>query len=232
MKNAPSKSILKTAFFFILYSLGSFVTQAQNSFEIHAGPTFPVGDFSTTFEGAGGAGIGVGLGVEYTLLISENGHKIFFGFDFLYNDLKKETKDGVENILRSFGATIVKFDHSHYINSPLSAGLKYRLHQDEKLSIFMIGGITYNILNISDSEFTTELDDETFTSRIEYDIENRFGIKIGIAASIGNRAIVSLNYLGLGDHDIEGRTVTDDEVELLKGTQNVSLLSLAIGIKF
>lgn len=204
----------------------------QNSFEVHVGPTFPIGDFSSTFHGAGGAGIGIGAGMEYALPISENGLELFFGADFFYNGLNKSTKDGLKNILLMFGATDVEFDYNHYINLPLSAGVKYWFQEKGKASFFVKGGITYNFLTISDSKSTVTVTDDVIVSSVSYDTKNRLGIRLGLGALIGEKATITFNYLALGEHDITANTLSGNERDLIEGVQNVSLMNLALGIKF
>ena len=214
----------------ILFSMVAFNSYAQNSFEMHIGPTFPTGDFSSALHGAGGASIGFNVGLEYSFPVSDKGFQVFVGTDFFYNELKKETKDLVTGLLTSFGATSVDFDHSKYYNIPISTGVKYWLETTETASFYFDAGLTLNFLKITDATSEVRTDVGNINSTIQYEDATKIGFRLGVGALIKDKILTSADYLLLGDHNVSSRINTDGEIEQLEGIQNVSFFRIRLGL--
>ena len=214
--------------FFILTSN----VYSQGNFSIHFGPLLPLSSFADDNlddDEAGGAGIGFGLGVQYVYSLSESGLGLFGGIDFNYNGLKGDVKDDIKDLYDAMGINNAYIIYWKYINIPISAGLNYTLVTDNNISLIGNIGLTANFLKITD--FVVGVDSEEI--RVEFDLANSIGFKIGGGILLNNKTSIEINYLGLGDHDIEGKIEFDgesDDIDDFK--QNVSILTLTIGFKF
>lgn len=205
-------------------------TYSQGNVSIHFGPSFPVLDFASNedSEYGGGAAVGLNIGLQYIYPLSESGLGLFGGIDFNYNGLKKDIKDDVKELYESLGIYSTDYKFFKYINVPITAGLNYTYQADDKIGIFANAGLALNFLKITDMEIV--VDGQTVTA--EVDLANNIGFKIGGGILINQKISISIDYLGLGKHDIEGRAKTSGSSEDIDGEGKIDLLTLTLGYKF
>ena len=205
-------------------------TYCQGNVSIHFGPSFPVLDFASNevSEYGGGAAVGLNIGLQYIYPLSESGLGLFGGIDFNYNGLKKDIKDDVKELYESLGIYSNDYKFFKYINVPITAGLNYNYQADDKIGVFANAGLALNFLKITDMEIV--VDGQTVTA--EVDLANNIGFKIGGGILINQKISISIDYLGLGKHDIEGRAKTSGSSEDIDGEGKIDLLTLTLGYKF
>ena len=205
-------------------------TYCQGNVSIHFGPSFPVLDFASNedSEYGGGAAVGLNIGLQYIYPLSESGLGLFGGIDFNYNGLKKDIKDDVKELYESLGIYSTDYKFFKYINVPITAGLNYTYQADDKIGVFANAGLALNFLKITDMEIV--VDGQTVTA--EVDLANNIGFKIGGGILINQKISISIDYLGLGKHDIEGRAKTSGSSEDIDGEGKIDLLTLTLGYKF
>lgn len=217
---------------FVLFSICiSAKTHSQSNFSIHLGPSFPVSDLASDDaddEDAGGAAVGLNVGVQYIYPITEFGLGIFGGIDFNYNGIKKDVKDDILELYESIGIYNPDIKYFKYINVPVTAGLNYTYQADDKIGVFANAGLAINLLKITDMEL--KVDGLTITT--ELNMAFSVGFKVGGGVLIGQKFSVSVDYLGLGKHDIEGEVKAGGSYEEFDGEQKVDLLTLTFGYKF
>lgn len=219
----------------IVFTLLTFTlitkTYSQGNVSIHFGPSFPVSDFASDDmddEDAGGAGLGLNVGLQYIYPLSESGLGLFCGIDINYNGLKKDVKDDVEELYEAMGINNPDIKYNKYINIPLTAGLNYTYQADDKIGVFANAGLAVNFMKITDMELKGN--GQTVTT--EMDLANSIGFKIGGGILINQKTSISIDYLGLGVHDIEGEVKTTGYSEDIDGEVKVDLLTLTLGFKF
>lgn len=216
---------------FVLFSVFlTAKTYSQGKVSIHFGPSFPVSDFASddiNDEDAGGAAVGLNVGLQYIYPLSKSGLGIFGGIDFNYNGLKEDVKDDIEELYESMGINNPDIKYYKYINVPITAGLNYAYQADDKIGVFANAGMALNFFKITDMEL--KANGQTVTS--EMDIANSIGFKIGGGISINKKISISVDYLGLGKHDFEGKVTTTGYSEDVDGEAKVDLLTLTLGFK-
>lgn len=214
-------------FLFAVVSFLASNVRAQGDFSIHVGPAIPVSDFASDDlddAGAGLAGIGINLGAKYVHPVSTFGLGLFVGADFCYNGLQNDVKDDFEE---GFGSqTDITF--SKYINIPLTAGLNYNFVEDENLALFLNAGIAVNFLKMTDMVIEDDFDKLTMST----DLANSIGFKIGAGVKFQNNIVISGNYFGLGEHDIDGTATLNGEDGSIDGEQNISIVTFTLGYQF
>jgi opacity protein-like surface antigen len=206
-------------------------TYSQGNVSIHFGPSFPVSDFASDDiddEDAGGAAVGLNVGLQYIYPLSESGLGLFCGIDMNYNGLKKDVKDDVEELYEAMGINNPDIKYYKYINIPLTAGLNYTYQADDKIGVFANAGLAVNFMKITDMEL--KANGQTVTT--EMDLANSIGFKIGGGILINQKTSISIDYLALGEHDIEGELKTTGYSEDIDGEGKVDLLTLTLGFKF
>jgi opacity protein-like surface antigen len=206
-------------------------TYSQGNVSIHFGPSFPVSDFASDDiddEDAGGAAVGLNVGLQYIYPLSESGLGLFCGIDMNYNGLKKDVKDDVEELYEAMGINNPDIKYYKYINIPLTAGLNYTYQADDKIGVFANAGLAVNFMKITDMEL--KANGQTVTT--EMDLANSIGFKIGGGILINQKTSISIDYLALGEHDIEGEVKTTGYSEDIDGEGKVDLLTLTLGFKF
>jgi len=225
MKNLKIFTLVLISVFFTVK------TYSQGKVFIHLGPSIPVSDFASDDlddEDAGGAAVGLNIGLQYIYPLSESGIGIFGGIDFNYNGLKNDVKNDVEEIYESLGITNADIKYYKYINVPVTVGLNYTFNADDKFGVFANAGLALNFLKITDMEVKTN--GQTVTT--EMDLANSIGFKMGGGILINQKIFLSIDYLGLGKSDIEGKVMATGYSEDIDGEGKVDLLNLTLGIKF
>ena len=206
-------------------------TYSQGFVSIHFGPSSPVSDFASDDiddENAGGAAVGINLGLQYIYPLSESGLGIFGGIDFNYNGLKKDVKDDIEEIYEFMGIYNANYKFFKYINIPITTGLNYTYQADDKIGVFANAGLALDFMKITDME----IEYSSYKLIQKMDLTNCIGFKIGGGIIINQKTSISIDYLALGEHDIEGESTIIGYSEDIDGELKVSLLTLTLGIKF
>ena len=207
------------------------VQEKKGSFSMHAGLSLPMGDFGDDDEedeDSGLAGIGINIGMEYVYQLNESGLGLFVGLDMFRNGLNSDFKDDIEDDMDS--GDDVKFPV--YYNIPLSAGLVYNYKVDEKIALFGKGGLVFNSLLFTDWEFEGDNYDVT----TESDLATSFGLKFGAGITFSEKWSIEIDYLGLGEHEIDSETEYesdsgDDKYEDSRDLK-VNIVSVTLGYKF
>jgi len=210
-----------------------FTTKAysQGYVLIHFGPSSPVSDFASDDiddENAGGAAVGINLGLQYIYPLSESGFGLFGGIDFNYNGLKNDVKDDIEEIYEYMGIYNASYKFFKYINIPITTGLNYSYQADDKIGVFANAGLALNFMKITDME----IEYNSFKLSQKMDLANCIGFKIGGGILINQKTSISIDYLALGEHDIEGESSISGYSDNIDGELKVNLLTLTLGIKF
>lgn len=222
--------LIKSSIFAILLMTSATASFSQSRYNIHIGPSFPLSNIDVysfsfnDYDVSALAKTGIIVGFQYSYQIASSGIGIFAGFDIIYNDIIKEYKDSVEYYLNDwFGYESIEFPK--YYNIPISTGIEYVYQATEQVSLTCNFGITYNFFKTSNQK----IDDE-YT---ETDWSSSLGFKAGFGIIIKEKASISLDYLGLGEHDTiiklydSGSFVTEGEI-----VKTVNMLTLTIGWNF
>lgn len=220
---------LFTFFLFVVCLMTN--TYSQTKFSIHLGPSIPVLDFASDDiddEDAGGAAVGLNVGLQILYPLSESGLGLYGGIDFNYNGLKKDLKDDVEDYYESMGIFNADFDFYKYINVPITIGLNYSYQADDKIGVYANAGLAFNILKVTDMDI--KVNGQTITTEME--TGTSIGYKIGGGILINQKTSISVEYFGLGIHDVDGEVKTTGYSENIDGEIKVDLLTLTLGISF
>ena len=65
----------------------------------------------------------------------------------------------------------------------------------------------------------------------EYKISNNAGFKFGIGGLFLDRFLVELNYFGMGEFDIKGKSYVRHAVDDFETTAKVDIMTLTLGIR-
>ena len=238
MKNYFLSIVLLTVI--VLCSFAQTEKQKDKRFSVHLGPSIPISDFASSDGNNtdGGAAVGLNVGLEYIYPLSETGLDILGGIDFSYNGLNKETKDkikdgAIEDASTLFQTNDVNIKYFKYINVPITAGLNYTFQVDDEMAVFANAKLALNFLKITD--FEVEYGGEKLIFR--YDLANNLGFTIGGGFLINQKISVSIDYLGLGEHDINATfiyTGPDPDIDNESGEIRirVDILTLTLGCRF
>lgn len=213
--------------FMLFMFLASTKTYSQGNTSIHFGAALPVSDFASgnaDNEKAGGAAVGLNLGIQYVYPLSKSGFGLFGGIDINYNGLQQSVKDDLE---KSIGLSNANIKYYKYINVPVTAGFNYTFQADKKIGVFANAGLALNFLKITNLE--VEVSGQTVKQ--EMDVANSIGFKIGGGILINKKTSISVNYLGLGEHDVKGKVTAPGYSEDVTGKGKVDLLTLTVGFK-
>ncbi len=224
---------MKTIKIFATILLSVFLTTnifSQGHFSAHIGPAIPVSDFGSDDmddEDAGWAATGLNLGLQYIYPISENTFGIFGGIDFNYNTLQKDVREDLEAFYEDNGIHNADFKFNKYINVPVTAGINMNFPAGNNVGIFANAGLALNFLKITD--FEIEAAGESYTE--ETSLATRVGFKIGGGFSFGDKYLISLDYLPLGTHDIDGEMKVVGLSENFDGEVKVDIVTFTIGMR-
>lgn len=222
---------LFTLLLILLSSFSGIKTYSQSSTSIHFGPSFPLSDFgddNSENDNAVGATTGVNIGLQYVYRFPATGFGLFTGIDFNYNGLKKEVKDEVAREIKASGVSNAEYEYCKFMSFPLTAGVNYTYQTDEKSAMFVNAGLAYNFLNITD--FVLKIGTQKITQ--EYDLTNHLGIRLGAGLLISRKAYVSVDYYGLGKHEIKSRIIGPGITQHEDIEAKVDLMTLTFGLKF
>jgi len=222
---------LKFFVFVLLSILLSNNVYSRGRTSIHFGPSFPVYDFASDDfddDAAGGAATGINVGLQYVYPLSKNGLGIFGGIDFNFNGLNEDVKDDMEEYIESTGTYNANIKYYNYINVPLTAGLNYSYIADDNIGVFANAGLALNFLKITNMEI--EANDEIVSQEME--LANSIGYKIGGGIMINKKTYISIDYLALGKHDLDGVMKSSVQSEDLDGEAKVDLFTLTLGFRF
>lgn len=201
---------------------------SQGKTSIHIGPSIPISDFASVTSSppnlGSGAAIGLNVGLQYIVRLSEKGIGIFGGIDFNYNGLKKDYKEVFD------GPTVLDIKYSKFINVPVTAGLNYIYEAGNKIGVFANAGLALNFLKITDLEIIANTN--LGSSTAEYDLAYNVGFKIGGGILINQKMSVSLDYLGLGIHNIDSIIMIDGYQDHYETEVKVDFLTLTVGYNF
>ena len=204
---------------------------SQGIVSVHFGPAIPVLDFGSgdmDDEDAGGAAVGLNIGLKYVYPLSESGIGFFGGVDFHYNGLKQGVKDDVEKFYRGLGINNADIKFYRYINVPVTAGLNFTNTVDEKVSLFANAGLAINFLKITD--MVVKANGQTVTTSM--DLASNVGFRLGGGVLIDDKYSVSLDYMGLGTHDIKGRVKVLGMSQDIDVKGKIDIINLTFGVRF
>ncbi len=227
------KSFSKIVVLFLLVSSANIDLFSQSRLNIHVGPAFPLSKIDmytisyNDYTVSSSAKTGINIGLQYSYQFPNRGIGIFAGIDFVYNDIINEYKDSVESILGDFGYESFEFPKNY--NIPISAGLEYIYEINEKLSLLSSIGVTYNFFKVTDYTYDNTFGDLAHIA----DWANNIGFKTAIGILYKQKASISIDFLGLGKHEVDLKLVNSGTVEM-EGTEEakVNMLTVTLGWNF
>jgi hypothetical protein len=209
-------------------------TFSQSRYNIHVGPAIPVSkidiytvNYSDIYTVSSSAKTGINIGLQYSYQFPNRGIGVFAGLDFVYNDIINEFKVSMDSIMSHFGYESYVFPK--YFNIPISAGLEYIYEINEKFSLLCNLGMTYNFFKVTDYTYDTMLGDLAFKA----DWASNIGFKTAIGILYKQKASISIDFLGLGKHEVDIKMI-DTGTEELDGSKEakVNMLTLTVGWNF
>jgi opacity protein-like surface antigen len=206
-------------------SIPSFAQQGY--FTGHVGAAFPMGDFGEEDiddDDAGNAGPGLNIGGKYIYPLNENGLSLFGGLDLMYNSLKSDYRDDLED---EFGSE-VEHKFYKYINIPVMGGLNYSIKANDQISLFGEVGLGVNFVKLTN--WTMEVDNEEMEAT--FDSSTKFAYKLGGGLLLDGGYSIAIHYFALGDHKIKGEIDYDGDKESFKWKREISMVTLTIGKRF
>lgn len=202
---------------------------SQSTLNIHIGPSISLsgsGPYSFTIGGEdiiSSAGMGFDIGIEYSYQWSDKGFGAFTSFDFIRNGVNDEYKDAAERFSDGFETTLIKLPV--YVSLPLSAGLFYKYSATKALSLFFKPGATVNFMTMTDYQWDH--------ATLESDWSTSIGYRIGIGVMYNERVSLCVDYLGLGNHELAGRRISETlPLDEYTNEVNIQLLTLTVGWNF
>lgn len=177
----------------------------------------------------GVAGIGFGLGIQYNYIITKNGFGVFCGADFIYNGVnesaKEEMKSTYENLYQVTDPDIKYFK---LLNFPFSAGISYLLKTGGRISFYANSGLCWNVLKMTD----TVVESDNDRLKVEPEPAGNFGFRAGAGIIFNERIAASVNYLGLGTHEISYLISSTGFAWEIEGKQKIDLVTFCLGYRF
>ena len=227
------KKYIFVAVMLLFGTVSSFAQEAneKGSFSMHAGLSLPMDDFGDDDiddEDSGLAGTGINIGIEYVYKLNENSLGLFVGLDLFRNGINGDSKDDLEDELENLIGSQVDIEFPVYYNIPISAGLVYNYKVDEKIALFAKGGLVFNSLITTD--MSLKLSGEEIV--VENDLATSFGFKFGTGVTFSENWSIEIDYLGLGEHDIDSESKCCGETENSSSDLKVGIVSVTLGYKF
>jgi opacity protein-like surface antigen len=225
------KNFMVIAFCLFLCFFVPSKTYSQGSFAVHVGTAIPGSDFGSddVFDpNAFGAALGASIGVKHFLPFFIEGLEFFYGIDFNYHGLQNDVREDFEREIREIAGARPDITFHRIINIPITAGFKHSYHFNERIGLFANVGLAWNFLNITDLEATILGQSMT----VEYDPTNNFGFKIGGGIRINQRFSISVDYFGLGTHEVEARLRAPGFSQGERFEGKIEFLALRFGVRF
>lgn len=113
-----------------------------------------------------------------------------------------------------------------YFNIPVSAGFNYTQKVKEGLSIFTNIGLAADYLKMSD--MVISLNSQEVKLKTDPDIKMGFKISGGF---ILGKTTLSINYMGLGKHNLKATMSSGTSSQDIEGNQKVDILTITLGFK-
>lgn len=228
------KSFSKLLLLFLLLTSTGIETFTQSRYNIHIGPAFPLSkidmytvNYSDVYTVSSSAKTGINVGIQYSYQFPNRGIGIFAGIDIVYNDIINEFKESMDTLFSHFGYESYEFPK--YYNIPISAGLEYIYEINEKFSLLCNLGMTYNFFKVTDYTHDTMFGDYTY----EADWASNIGFKTAIGILYNQKASISIDFLGLGKHEVDIKAIDSGTVEdEFIAEAKVNMLTLTIGWNF
>jgi len=227
------KSFSKFFLLLLLVAGTGIKTFSQSRYNIHVGLAFPLSKIDmyaisyNDYTVSSSAKTGINVGLQYFYQFPNRGIGIFAGIDFVYNDIINEYKDSAESILGDLGHE--SFEFPKYYNIPISAGLEYIYEINEKLSLFSSIGVTYNFFKVTDYTYDNTFGDLAHLA----DWANNIGFKTAIGILYKQKVSISIDFLGLGKHEVDVKLVDSGTVEMEgTGEVKVNMLMVTLGWNF
>jgi opacity protein-like surface antigen len=184
-------------------------------------------NYSDVYSVSSSAKTGINIGLQYSYQFPNKGIGIFAGLDFVYNDIINEFKVSMDTLFSHFGYDSYEFPK--YYNIPISAGLEYIYEINGKLSLLCNLGMTYNFFKVTDFTYDTMSGDDATIA----DWASSFGFKTAIGILYKQKASISIDFLGLGKHEVDAIMVYNGTIEQ-EFTQEVkvNMLTVTLGWNF
>jgi hypothetical protein len=145
---------------------------------------------------------------------------LFSSIDFILGDISRKWINKAAEISVSYPLLSLP----EYLYLPLSAGFFYQYEISESISLLCNSGMTFNYMKVTDNEWVA--------ATWETDWSTSFGFRVGFGCLIKKRITINVDYLGLGNHEIEERLVREDETIVNIHDLNVQLLTITAGWSF
>jgi len=230
------KCFSKLLLLFLLVASTGIDSFSQSRYNIHVGPAFPLSkidmftvNYSDIYTVSSSAKTGINIGLQYSYQFPNRGIGIFAGLDFVYNDIINEFKVSMDTLFSRFGYESYEFPK--YYNIPISAGLEYLYEINEKFSLLCNLGMTYNFFKVTDYTYDTMFGDQAFVA----DWASNFGFKTAVGILYKQKASISIDFLGLGKHEVDIKAIDSGMVEVEEEfvqEAKVNMLTLTIGWSF
>ena len=224
MKNL--KLISSTLFLFLFVTVASF---SQSGIFFGLGAGFPMAEFADNdinSETAGCAATGINFDINYIYSFSESGLGLFGGLDLFYNGLRADVINNIKKEYESMGIHDAVYKFYSYINIPVSFGLNYSQKIKQDVFLFTNIGIAADYLKIT--TMSIKIGDQEALMKFKPDINMAFKIGGGL---IIDKTSISVNYYGLGEHNVKGTISGGGNTQNFDGKQKTGILALTLGIK-
>ena len=201
-------------------------TFSQSSYQIHIGPSFALSDYGVypihtpdrDYYASGAMGIDAGF--QYTYQWSEIGFGVYASADFIVSRVNEDWVNKCYELTFYWDLKELPV----YLYLPLSGGLSYTYKASKLFSLTGHVGMTYNRLKVTDNMWEN--------CNRETDWTSGFGIKAGAGILLWGRLPLTVNYLGLGKHQIVERLIQAVDPWVHNYEIDVHLLTVTTGWVF
>lgn len=206
---------------FLILVVSLTTSNAQRGFELHIGPSFPVGDFAVNdlnSSSAGCAATGFNWGIKYMLPLKQNKLFLNFGMDCFYNEYNSDVKSADPDV-----------DFGTYVNVPFTVGMMFQKTLFNKVSFWGEANMGANVSTITNTTGSYSGSDYTY----EIEPANEFCYSVGMGLLLNNRISLGLYYNALGSPKYE-YTISGANGYSEKETAdalNISTVSFTLGIR-
>lgn len=227
-KRASNLALVLGTFLFLLPQITCGQMMQQGQLSLHAGASFPQGEFGSTDqdeENSGFATLGLIVVGEYTYPVGTPGLELVGTISLMANGVNEDEllEDAEEDVDISSG---------YWINVPIMGGLRYETEASPTTDVYGVGQVGINVNRGPTAEASN--DNRSVTSSFNNPATS-FGFTIGVGAVFNNQINASLRYQQLGKPElttetelkIDGETVNEDENEY---DQPLAAIQLLVGI--